>query len=304
MNRINAILGTSEACIATHPSDFCVALAALDASVHVEGQSGAREIPFAEFHRLPGDTPELDTNLKRDEIITAVELPPASFAANYSYLKIRDRLSYAFALVSVAAALKIEGGKISDARLALGGVAHKPWRRPEAEFALRGKPATEASFMEAANLLLEGATGYGHNDFKIGLGRRGDCSRSNAGSARHAAVAVGQKGALTMPRITRRVLLQSTAAIGLAKATRAAERTAAPAVPHARRSKKDLYRGADVPHRRPCEGHGRRQVRGGVRRARSRVRLRDRLAHHQGAHRSHRLQRSTAGTRRARSTHA
>ena len=173
VNRINAILGTSEACIATHPSDFCVALAALDASVHVEGQSGAREIPFAEFHRLPGDRPELDTNLKRDEIITAVELPPASFAANYSYLKIRDRLSYAFALVSVAAALKIEGGKVSDAKLALGGVAHKPWRRPEAEFALRGKPATEASFMEAANLLLEGAKGYGHNDFKIGLGRRG-----------------------------------------------------------------------------------------------------------------------------------
>ena len=173
VNRINAILGTSDACIATHPSDFCVALAALNASVHVKGQSGVREIAFADFHRLPGDTPELDTNLKRDEMITAVELPPEGFAANYSYLKIRDRLSYAFALVSVAAALKIEGGKISDARIALGGVAHKPWRRLEVEFALRGKPATEASFIEAGNLLLEGAKGYGHNDFKIGLGRRG-----------------------------------------------------------------------------------------------------------------------------------
>jgi len=173
VNRINAILGTSEACIATHPSDFCVALAALNASVHVEGPSGAREVAFGDFHRLPGETPELDTNLKRDEMITSVELPPEGFAANYSYLKIRDRLSYAFALVSVAAALKIERDKISEARLAVGGVAHKPWRRPEAELALRGKPATETSFFEAANVLLEGAKGYGHNDFKIGLARRG-----------------------------------------------------------------------------------------------------------------------------------
>src|SRR5438045_3837583 len=129
VNRINAILGTSEACIATHPSDFCVALAALNAAVHVEGPSGARKIPFADFHRLPGDMPQLDTNLKHDEMITAVELPPDGFAANYTYLKIRDRLSYAFALVSVAAALKIEGDEISEARVALGGVAHKPWRR-------------------------------------------------------------------------------------------------------------------------------------------------------------------------------
>jgi xanthine dehydrogenase YagS FAD-binding subunit len=172
VNRINAILGTSESCIATHPSDFCVALAALNASVQVEGPSGARKIPLADFHRLPGDTPQLDTNLKRDEMITAVELPPNGFAANYTYLKIRDRLSYAFALVSVAAALKIEGDKISEARVALGGVAHKPWRRPEAESALQGRAATEVSFREAADVLLEGAKGYGHNDFKIGLAHR------------------------------------------------------------------------------------------------------------------------------------
>jgi xanthine dehydrogenase YagS FAD-binding subunit len=172
VNRINAILGTSEFCIATHPSDFCVALAALNASVHAVGPSGTREIAFADFHRLPGDTPHIDTNLKRDEIITAVELPPEIFATNYTYLKIRDRLSYAFALVSVAAALKLEDGKISEARVALGGVAHKPWRRPEAESALQGRTATEANFMEAANVLLERAKGYGHNDFKVGLARR------------------------------------------------------------------------------------------------------------------------------------
>ena len=172
VNRINAILGTSEACIATHPSDFCVALAALNASVHAVGPSGPREISFTDFHRLPGDSPHIDTNLKRDEIITAVELPPEVFAANYTYLKIRDRLSYAFALVSVAAALKLDGGKISEARVALGGVAHKPWRRPEAEAALLGKPATEGNFVEATDMLLEGAKGYGHNDFKVGLARR------------------------------------------------------------------------------------------------------------------------------------
>jgi xanthine dehydrogenase YagS FAD-binding subunit len=173
VNRINAILGTSEACIATHPSDFCVALAALNATVHALGPSGARKISFADFHRLPGETPQIDTNLERDEMITAVELPPEVFAANYTYLKIRDRLSYAFALVSVAAALKIESGTISEARVALGGVAHKPWRRPEAEAALLGKPAAEAHFAAAADVLLEGSKGYGHNDFKVGLARRG-----------------------------------------------------------------------------------------------------------------------------------
>jgi xanthine dehydrogenase YagS FAD-binding subunit len=173
VNRINAILGTSEACIATHPSDMCVALAALDARVHVAGPAGERAIPFADFHRLPGDTPQLDTNLRRDEIVTTIELPEKGFAANYTYLKIRDRLSYAFALVAIAAALEMEGDTIKEARVALGGVAHKPWRRVEAEAALRGQPAAAASFATAADLLLHGAKGYGHNDFKIDLARRG-----------------------------------------------------------------------------------------------------------------------------------
>jgi xanthine dehydrogenase YagS FAD-binding subunit len=173
INRINAILGTSEACIATHPSDMCVALAALGATVHVTGPQGARAISLVEFHRLPGDTPERDTNLRRDEMVVAVELPPAGFARNYSYLKIRDRLSYAFALVSVAAGLELEGETIKEARVALGGVAHKPWRVSEAEVALRGAPASEASFLKAADVLLQGAKGYGHNTFKIDLARRG-----------------------------------------------------------------------------------------------------------------------------------
>jgi xanthine dehydrogenase YagS FAD-binding subunit len=172
INRINAILGTSEACIATHPSDMCVALAALEAKVHVAGPAGERAIAFAEFHRLPGDRPEVDTNLKADEIITAIELPARGFAANYSYLKIRDRLSYAFALVSVAAALELEGGRIKEARLALGGVAHKPWRNAEAEAALRGQPAKSDAFARAAEILLRDAKGFAHNAFKIDLARR------------------------------------------------------------------------------------------------------------------------------------
>jgi xanthine dehydrogenase YagS FAD-binding subunit len=169
---MHAILGTSEACIAVHPSDMCVALAALEAKVHVAGSSGERTIAFADFHRLPGDTPQRDSNLRPDEIIVAVELPPRGFAANYSYLKIRDRLSYAFALVSVAAALEFDGDCIKDARLALGGVAHKPWRDPEAEAALRGQAATQATFERAAALLLRGAKGFAHNTFKIDLAHR------------------------------------------------------------------------------------------------------------------------------------
>ena len=172
VNRIHAILGTSEACIATHPSDMCVALAAIDAKVHVTGPAGERTIAFADFHRLPGDTPQIDSNLHPDEIITAIELPPQGFAANYSYLKIRDRLSYAFALVSVAAALELEDGRIKDARLALGGVAHKPWRDPRAEAALQGQPANTATFARAADVLLREARGYEHNTFKIDLARR------------------------------------------------------------------------------------------------------------------------------------
>jgi xanthine dehydrogenase YagS FAD-binding subunit len=172
VNRMHAILGTSEACIAVHPSDMCVALAALEAKVHVAGPSDARVIAFADFHRLPGDTPQRDSNLGADEIITAVELPARGFAANYSYLKIRDRLSYAFALVSAAAALELDGGHIKDARLALGGVAHKPWRDPAAEAAMRGQPVHQASFERAADLLLHGAKGFAHNTFKIDLARR------------------------------------------------------------------------------------------------------------------------------------
>jgi xanthine dehydrogenase YagS FAD-binding subunit len=172
INRINAILGTSEACIATHPSDMCVALAALEAKVHVAGPSGERAIAFADFHRLPGDTPQLDNNLQPNEIVTAIELPAQGFAKNYSYLKIRDRLSYAFALVSVAAALELDGGHIKEPRLALGGVAHKPWRRSEAEAALRGQSADAATFAKAADLLLRGAKGFAHNAFKIDLARR------------------------------------------------------------------------------------------------------------------------------------
>jgi xanthine dehydrogenase YagS FAD-binding subunit len=172
INRMHAILGASEHCIAVHPSDMCVALAALEARVLATGPDGERSIPFAEFHRLPGDRPEVDTALRADEIITAVELPANGFAKNYSYLKIRDRLSYAFALVSVAAALELDGGTIREARLALGGVAHKPWRNRAAEDALAGAPATRESFARAADAMLREARGYGHNDFKIELARR------------------------------------------------------------------------------------------------------------------------------------
>jgi len=173
VNRIHAILGASEACIATHPSDMCVALAALDAKVRVTGSAGERVMAFNDFHRLPGNTPQTDTNLLPDEIVIAVELPPQGFAENYSYLKIRDRLSYAFALVSIAAALELEGDMIKQARLALGGVAHKPWRDTEAEAALRGQSADQASFARAADLLLRDARGHEHNAFKIELARRG-----------------------------------------------------------------------------------------------------------------------------------
>ena len=172
LNRMHAILGTSEACIATHPSDMCVALAALDAKVHVTGPAEERAIAFYEFHRLPGDTPQRDTNLQPDEIVTAVELPARGFAANYTYLKIRDRLSYAFALVSVAAALELEGDAIKEARLALGGVAHKPWRDPAAEAALRGQTANQSTFARAADLLLRDAKGFEHNAFKVDLAHR------------------------------------------------------------------------------------------------------------------------------------
>ncbi len=172
VNRIHAILGTSDKCIATHPSDMCVALAAIGATVRVTGPSGDREIAFADFHRLPGDTPEIDTTLADNELITSVDLPAEDFSANYSYLKLRDRLSYAFALVSVAAALKLEGETIREARLALGGVAHKPWRDKAVEASMAGKPATRETFEDAAASLLADAHGFAGNAFKIELARR------------------------------------------------------------------------------------------------------------------------------------
>ena len=172
LNRMNAILGTSDACIAVHPSDMCVALVVLEATVHVTGPRGDRAIALADFHRLPGSTPERDTNLAADELVTSIELPPRGFAANYTYLKVRDRLSYAFALVSVAVGLELEGGTMKEARFALGGVAHKPWRNAQAEAALHGRPAGEAAFAEAADLVLREAKGFGHNTFKIDLARR------------------------------------------------------------------------------------------------------------------------------------
>jgi xanthine dehydrogenase YagS FAD-binding subunit len=171
-NRMNAILGWSEACIAVHPSDMCVALSALEAIVHVTGPKGDRTIPFAEFHRLPEETPEIDTNLAHDEIVIAIELPAQGFARNHTYLKIRDRLSYAFALVSVAVGLELDSGAIKQARIALGGVAHKPWRIPGAEAFLEGKAPDRKAFRKTADAVLDGARGFAHNNFKIELARR------------------------------------------------------------------------------------------------------------------------------------
>ncbi len=171
-NRIHAILGASEACIATHPSDMCVALAALDAKVLVEGNGGKREIKFTDFHRLPEDTPQIETQLKDGELITAIEIPKNDFAKNSLYRKVRDRASYAFALVSVAAALEVQNNEIKNVRIALGGVAHKPWRAFAAESFLTGKSATAENFRSAAESELKAAKGYGHNDFKIELAKR------------------------------------------------------------------------------------------------------------------------------------
>jgi len=171
-NRIHAILGASDKCIATHPSDMCVALAALDATVNVTGKAGQRSIPFGEFHRLPGETPHVDNTLQPDEIITSIDLPAKGFPTHYYYLKLRDRKSYAFALVSVAAALEVEGDIIKEARIALGGVAHKPWRNTEAEALLQGKQAVRENFKQAADIIVAGAAGYKYNSFKIELAKR------------------------------------------------------------------------------------------------------------------------------------
>ena len=172
-NRIHAILGASPECIAVHPSDMCVALAALEAVVQVQGPGGTRSIPMADFHRLPGATPQIDTNLKPGELITAVDLPAMPYATRSHYLKVRDRNSYAFALVSVAAVLDIDaGGTIRHARLALGGVAHKPWRVVAAEKVLEGKKPGEAAYREAAEIVVRGAVPHHYNAFKVELARR------------------------------------------------------------------------------------------------------------------------------------
>ena len=178
-NRIHAILGQTDegatsahTCIATHPSDMCVALYALGATVEVQGLKGKRVIPVVEFHRLPGDDPAKDTVLGEGELITGVTLPAAKFAKHSWYLKARDRQSYAFALVSVAAGLEMDGGIIKSAGLALGGVAHKPWRSAEAEAALVGKPATRETFVQAAELTVKGAKTYEQNSFKVELAKQ------------------------------------------------------------------------------------------------------------------------------------
>lgn len=159
---------------------MCAALAALDATVHVEGKNGEREIPFNDFHRLPGDTPHIKTNFQPDELITSIQIPQLGFASNSLYRKIRDRASYPFALVSVAAALQIEDGAIKDLRLALGGVAHKPWRAYEAERVLAGAEATPDSLRRAAGAELASAKGYTHNSFTIELAKRSVVSALNA----------------------------------------------------------------------------------------------------------------------------
>ena len=171
-NRIHAILGASASCVATHPSDMCVALAALDAVVHLSGPAGERSLPLTELHRLPGDHPEIETALHPGELITAVELPALAFSHNSTYRKVRDRASYAFALVSVAAALALEDGRVKDVRLALGGVAHKPWRAWRAEQTLRGQPATGDAFRAAAEAELAAAQPLRDNGFKIELAKR------------------------------------------------------------------------------------------------------------------------------------
>ena len=171
-NRIHAVLGASDACVATHPSDMCVALAALGAVVHVKSGQGERTIPLTDLHRLPEDRPDLDTVLQPGELITAIELPALPFATNAAYRKVRDRASYAFALISVAAMLDVADGVVRDVRVALGGVAHKPWRAFKLEAALKGQPATADSFRAAAAAEMADAKPLSDNGFKIALAQR------------------------------------------------------------------------------------------------------------------------------------
>jgi xanthine dehydrogenase YagS FAD-binding subunit len=198
VNRMHAVLGASDACIAVHPSDMCVALAALEATVVVASASGERRVAMADFHRLPGAAPQFDTTLAPTELITAVELPPSAYGAHSHYLKLRDRASYAFALVSVAAGLEMDGATVRSARLALGGVAHKPWRVAAAEAALAGQPVSAERSRQAAQLLLAGARGFDGNRFKIELAQRAvvrAISRAAAGTAQ-----AGGNGTLTGER--------------------------------------------------------------------------------------------------------
>ncbi|MEZ5427147.1 MAG: xanthine dehydrogenase family protein subunit M [Pyrinomonadaceae bacterium] len=173
INRMHAVFGWSDNCVAVHPSDMCVALAALDAVVKVQDAKGnERSIPFADYHRLPGTTPEKDNNLGQGDLVTSIEIPKNNFAGKSYYLKVRDRASYAFALVSVAAALETDGKKIKEARLAMGGVAHKPWRASAAENFLKGKEATRENFEKAAEAEMKAAKPLEHNKFKVELGKR------------------------------------------------------------------------------------------------------------------------------------
>ncbi|MDR6407073.1 FAD binding domain-containing protein [Paraburkholderia sp. 22099] len=188
-NRTHAILGASAQCIAVNPSDMSVALAALDAVVRVSGPAGERTIAFADFHRLPGDRPELDTTLQPGELITAVDLPPPLFSAHSHYLKVRDRASYAFALVSVAAALQMDGERVKTARIALGGVAHKPWRASAAEQMLDGRPLTQATLRDAAAAALRDARPQHDNRFKVQLAQRAIVRAVNQAAGRAGGVA-------------------------------------------------------------------------------------------------------------------
>ena len=170
-NRMHAILGATPVCVATHPSDMCVALVALDAIVHMVGSNSHRSMPLSDLHRLPGGRPDVETELRPNELISAVELP-APLTGRSTYRKVRDRASFAFALVSVAAALDVAEGKVRHVRLALGGVAAKPWRAWKAEEALRGQDASETNFRAAAEVELADAAGVRHNQFKIELAKR------------------------------------------------------------------------------------------------------------------------------------
>jgi xanthine dehydrogenase YagS FAD-binding subunit len=173
LNRMHAILGWSDKCVATYPGDMANALLALDAVVRIKGADGAeRTMPLSEFHRLPGDNPQQDTNLQHGELIVAIELPKSNFAKNSYYLKVRDRASYAFALVAVAAAVELDGSNIKQARVVLGSVAHKPWRSAEAEAALAGKAASEENFRAAADAALTDAKPLAHNVYKVELAKR------------------------------------------------------------------------------------------------------------------------------------